>query len=317
VNLVFFGSGAFGVPTLERLSREHTLNLIVTQPDRPAGRGKTLTPTPVGAYAASELPGVPILKPENVNDAEVVERIRSTPAEAWVVIAFGQKLGRSLLADRFAINLHASLLPRWRGAAPINHAIIAGDSITGNSVITLADRMDAGLVLGQSRRPIDPLVTAGELHDLLASDGPELVLRVLDQHGAGTLRPVAQEESAVTTAGKLAKSDGAVELCSPADEVRCRIHGLNPWPGVTVMFRGQPLKLLRARAHDSDSSPAHTVPGPVGAIVDGAAGLVSCGSGTTLELLEVQPAGSRAMSWAEFARGHRVQPGERIEGGAT
>lgn len=315
MNLVFFGSGAFGVPTLERLSREHTINLIVTQPDRPAGRGKALTPTPVGAFAAAELPSVPIVKPERINDADVVERVRGTRADAWVVIAFGQKLGRGLLADRFAINLHASLLPRWRGAAPINHAILAGDSITGNSVITLADRMDAGLVLGQSRRPIDPLVTAGELHDLLASDGPELVLRVLGQHASGALRPVAQDEATVTPAGKLAKSDGAVEFCAPADEIRCRIHGLNPWPGVTVMFRGQPLKLLRARAHDSDSSPAAAVPGPVGVIVDGAAGLVSCGSGTTLELLEVQPAGGRAMAWAEFARGHRVQPGERIEGG--
>ena len=315
MNLVFFGSGAFGVPTLERLSREHAVALIVTQPDRPAGRGKALTPTPVGAFAADRLAGVPIVKPQNVNDPEVVERIRGTPADAWVVIAFGQKLGRGLLADRFAINLHASLLPRWRGAAPINHAILAGDDITGNSVITLADRMDAGLVLGQSTRPIDPLVTAGELHDLLASDGPELVLRVLNQHASGTLQPVAQDESAVTLAGKLAKADGALEFCAPADEIRCRIHGLNPWPGVTALFRGQPLKLLRVRARDGDSSPAHAVPWPVGVIVDGAAGRVSCGSGTTLELLEVQPAGGRAMAWADFARGQRVQSGERLEGG--
>ncbi|XOV74482.1 MAG: methionyl-tRNA formyltransferase [Phycisphaerales bacterium] len=160
LRLVFFGSGAFGLPTLKHLASTHQIEAVVTQPDRPAGRKRALTPTPIGAWAEEHLPSVPLLKPENVNEADQLDLVRSfdvgSPDErrgGWVVIAFGQKLSKRLLADRFAINLHASLLPRWRGAAPINHAILAGDSVTGNSVITLADRMDAGLVLGQSERP--------------------------------------------------------------------------------------------------------------------------------------------------------------------
>src|SRR5262245_32820260 len=138
-----------------------------------------MTPTPVGAWATSNLSGVPLLKPAKVNDPAIVAQVRAVPARAWVVIAFGQKLGRPLLEGAFAVNLHASLLPRWRGAAPINAAILAGDAQTGNSVITLADRMDAGLVLAQSRRDIEPEQTAGELHDLLAADGPALISSVL------------------------------------------------------------------------------------------------------------------------------------------
>ncbi|HVU63936.1 MAG TPA: formyltransferase family protein, partial [Phycisphaerales bacterium] len=151
-----------------------------------------------------------------------------------VVIAFGQKLPRSLLEGRFAINLHASLLPRWRGAAPINAAILAGDTETGNSVITLADRMDAGQILGAHTRPIDPLMTAGELHDLLALDGPLLVERVLSDFAANRLNPVVQDENLVTIATKLGKSDDNVDYAQKADFVRRQVHALTPWPGVTA-----------------------------------------------------------------------------------
>src|SRR3954470_7570205 len=131
MDLVYFGSGAFGLPTLEALARRHAIRAVVTQPDRPAGRGGAVTPTPVAAWAKEHLGSVPLLKPERVNTEEMVAAIRGAPAAAWVVIAFGQKLGRSLLAERFAINLHASLLPRWRGAAPINAAVLAGDREIG------------------------------------------------------------------------------------------------------------------------------------------------------------------------------------------
>src|SRR5690606_37274615 len=176
----------------------------------------------------------PVHKPERVK--EMIAEIRAIPADAWVVIAYGQYMPRALLEDRLAINLHASLLPRWRGAAPINAAILAGDTETGNSVITLADRMDAGLVLGQSRRAIGPHLTAGELHDLLAADGPALMLDVLRQHAEGRLAPVEQDEAQVTIAGKLSKADGWVDFRAPEEEVCRRIHGLTPWPGVTVEF---------------------------------------------------------------------------------
>lgn len=309
MRVVFLGSGAFGLPTLERLAARHEVVGVVTQPDRPAGRGSKLTPTPIGAWAGEHLPGVPLIKPEKINTPEDRDLVRSWPCDAWVVIAFGQKLGTSLLADRFAVNLHASLLPRWRGAAPINHAILAGDSQTGNSVITLAERMDAGLVLGQSSRRIEPWQTAGELHDLLAADGPDLVEDVLGLHAAGTLEGAEQDESLVTLAGKLSKDDGWVDFRDAADVVRCRINGLSPWPGVACGFRDEQLKLLNAE-------PAHPVSEelPPGAIADPASGVVACGGGTAVAIRQVQPAGKKAMDFAAFTNGRRAERGEVLIG---
>jgi methionyl-tRNA formyltransferase len=307
MDLVFFGSGAFGLPTLRALADRHTVRAVVTQPDRPAGRGKKLTPNPIAEFAQTTL-GVPVLKPERASAEGPREQIRAFPADAWVVIAFGQKLSPALLADRFAINLHASLLPRWRGAAPIHHAILAGDAVTGNSVITLADRMDAGLVLGTTTRPIDPAITTGELHDLLAADGPELVLRVLDQHRAATLAPVVQDESLVTLAGKLSRGDAQLDPAASADALRSLINGLSPWPGVTALLAGEPIKLLRAAADAVQSAPPHAenIDGP--ALTDRAAGTFRCRDGSTLRLLELQPPGGRPMDWPTYARG-RVMPG--------
>ena len=316
--LVFFGAGAFGLPTLEALAEAHDLSLVVTQPDRPAGRGRKPAPNPIGAWAAEavetgRLAPEQVFKPESVNDPALRDHIRGFEVDAWVVIAFGQKLSRRLLEDRFAINLHASLLPRWRGAAPINAAILAGDAETGNSVITLADRMDAGLVLGQSRPPypprrIEPQLTAGALHDLLAADGPALMLDVLQQRAEGRLAPLEQDESLVTVAPKLSKADGWVDFGQPAEAVRRRIHGLTPWPGATVEFRGEPLKLLRAEVVDGFASGLAP-----GAIAEPEEGVVACAQGE-LRVLETQPAGGRKMMWSEFARGRRPARGERLHG---
>lgn len=330
MRLVFFGSGAFGLPTLAHLAQRHDIAAIVTQPDKPAGRGGRLTPTPIAAWAAEHLPNVPALKPPKVNAPEVVAEIHrlaagpaassnptsDVPHPVFVVIAFGQKLSSRLLEGAFAINLHASLLPRWRGAAPINAAILAGDKVTGNSVITLADRMDAGLILAQTDPPIpiDPLVTAGELHDRLAADGPALVERVLSQHAAGNLAPRHQVESEVTIATKLSKSDGQIDFHQPADFLRRQVHALTPWPGVTAHLdprqNGQPpipIKLLRVRV-----APERAPADDPGAIIDPARGVVCCGNRTALEILELQPAGKRPMDWASFVRGRSIPPGARL-----
>jgi methionyl-tRNA formyltransferase len=310
MDVIFFGSGAFGLPTLHALSSRHRVVAIVSQPDRPAGRGAALTPTPISQFALESLPGVPLFKPENVNDPAVLESIRAIKADAFVVIAFGQKLSPALLHERFAINLHASLLPRWRGAAPINWAILAGDSITGNSVITLADKMDAGLILAQSHRPIDPSQTIGELHDLLAADGPALVLSVLDQLAHNTLSPKPQDPSKVHLARKLTKADGSLDLSASADECRRKVHGLTPWPGISVRFRSQPLKLTHVQANAA--TPHSQQPGT---ILDASQGTVACGHNSSLTLLEVQPPGKKPMPWPDFARGARIQPGESLQDG--
>lgn len=314
MKLVYFGSGAFGLPTLEALAHEHRVVCVVTQPDRPAGRGGKLTPTPIGAYAAERLPEVPLLKPEKVNATEIVSQVRGCGADAWVVIAFGQKLGKALLDGVFAINLHASLLPRWRGAAPINAAILGGDAESGNSVITLADRMDAGLVLGQSRRPIVDTQTAGELHDLLASDGPSLVLDVLARHRSGSLEPIVQDETLVTLAKKLSKDDGVLDFSRPADASVRTIHGLTPWPGVAVRIEGvdTDVKLLRVGTLVPSAASCTKFSGPPGTLVDTDEGVIACTGGTGLRLLHVQPAGKRPMSWQDFMRGRAVKPGALV-----
>lgn len=337
--IVFFGSGEFGVPTLAMLAHEHSVIGVVTQPDRPAGRGGQLAPTPVAAWAASHVPGVPIFRPEKIAEPDTVRVLRAMaqhpgshlppsaglaattalPLGIFVVIAYGQKLPAALVEGIFSINLHGSLLPRWRGAAPINAAMVARDAQTGNTVITIAPRMDAGLILGQSRRPIEPRLIAGELHDLLASDGPALVRDVLAQHAAGVLTGLPQDEPLATRAPKLSKADGWVNFHAPALHCRSRIHGLTPWPGVWIRIGADELKLHRVA---DELSPFHDPPRDTlrdisndlqpGLLIDPAQGLVSTAAGTALRLLEVQPPGKRVMTWAELTRGRRFDAGATV-----
>jgi len=303
MRLVFFGSGAFGLPTLAHLAAHHDIALVVSQPDRPAGRKRQLTPTPVAGYAADA--NLPIIKPEKVNESAVADQIRAVDADAWVVIAFGQKLGRQLLADRFAINLHGSLLPKFRGAAPINWAMITGERETGVSVIALADRMDAGEIYAVVVTTIDPNETAGEMHDRLSLLGPGVVGDVLQRHQSGALIGQAQDERLASHAPKLSKTDGTVRFDQSATAVRNRIHGLTPWPGCAVRLDGRELRLRRA----------HVVNGAVGSGSPGEVlpdHAIACAPGA-IELLEVQPPGGHVMSFAAYRNGHETKVGSRIQ----
>lgn len=302
MRLVYFGSGPFGLPTLESLMRQHQIELVISQPDRPAGRNRKPQPTPVSRFAEDNQ--LAIVRPEDVNDAKVIESIRQTEADAFVVIAFGQKLSRELLENTFAINLHASLLPKFRGAAPINWAVIRNETHTGISVITLADRMDSGEILGRATTPIDPQETAGELHDRLAIMGPDVILETLEKHQAGTLEPQMQDENLATQAPKLSRADGMVKFDQPAPEVRARIHGLTPWPGCTANLEGKSLKLLRVR--DGENEQGQALPGEI--LTDGS---VACADGS-VQLLSVQPAGGKTMTFAAYCNGHHVAPGMRF-----
>ena len=305
MRLVFLGSGAFGLPTLESLAGKHEIALVVTQPDRPAGRHRQLTPTPIGEDAAQR--GWPVIKPEKVNDPAVVERIRAINADAFVVIAFGQKLGRRLLDGIFAINLHGSLLPKYRGAAPINWAIIHGERETGVSVIALADRMDAGEVYAMSATRIEPHATAGEMHDRLALLGPMVMHDVLDRHAEGEVIGKAQDENLATLAPRLSKADGTVRFDQPAAAVRNRIHGLTPWPGCVIRLDGREVRVLRAEVTDASADRGSGGPGEV--LADHS---IACAPGV-IRLLEVQPAGRAAMSFDAYRNGHAVRIGSKAE----
>ncbi|MHC4949037.1 MAG: methionyl-tRNA formyltransferase [Planctomycetota bacterium] len=303
LRIVFFGSGAFGLPLLERLAAQHDVALVVTQPDRPAGRGRALHPTPVAAWAGTR--GLDMLRVEDVNDEAARRRVHAVDAAALVIVAFGQKLSPALLGDTPAFNLHASLLPLYRGAAPINRAMMDGRTTTGVSVITIAQRMDAGAVLARAETPIDPAETAGELHDRLAVLGVAPVLDVLDRVADGSYPGAAteQDEAAVVPAPKLAKAEGTVDFAADADRVRARIHGLTPWPGCTVLLRGRALRLGRVTVEPGDAG------GPPGTLSPD--GRVACGSGA-VRVVEIQPPGSRMMTFGDYARGHPVEAGDRL-----
>jgi len=314
MQLVIFGAGAFGIPAFKRLHAEHRVLAVFTQPSRPAGRQRVLTPTPVGAWAAEC--GLPCFEVADANDPAVVAQVAELAPDASVVIAFGQKLSPELIAamGELAVNLHSSLLPRYRGAAPIHWAVIRGDAETGVSVIGLAQRMDAGAMYAQVSTPIDPMETSGELHDRLAADlGPDAVAGVLDDLAAGRLTPLEQDHAAATRARKFTKADGTAAFDQPAAAVRARVHGLNPWPGCRVDWSAepggdatsQPRPLLLRRVRDHPGGVVRP-PGRVGTDLR-----VACAEGS-IELLEVQVPGGKPLAFDAFVRGHGFAAGHLL-----
>ena len=307
LRIIFAGSGEFGLPTFDALlARGHDVVRVVSQPDRPAGRGKQLTPTPIAQRALAA--GLPVLRTDSINREALPD------ADVMVVIAFGQKISEAVVhRPRLgSVNLHASRLPRYRGAAPINWAIVRGETTTGNSVIRLAQRMDAGAVLAQSELSIGELETAGELHDRLAADGATLVPRLLEELAAGRAHEAPQDEGQATLAPKLSREDARLDFTRPADELAQRVRGLYPWPGCRVSVCDaegseiERLRLVRARA-GADTEGSRWEPGEI--MVNG---LVHTGGGA-LDIVECQPEGKRTMSLADYRRGHRWHAGLRLQ----
>lgn len=299
----FLGAGAFGLPTLASLRERFDVPFVLSQPDRPAGRGQKTTPTPI-SQSVLDHPGPALLREADVNSDEVYQAIVALKPDVLVVIAFGQKIGPRLLGEAFAVNLHASILPRWRGAAPINRAMMAGDTESGVSVISLAHRMDAGAVHTVRRTPIDALETAGELHDRLALLGVEAICEVLERFGEGVVECVEQDEALVLPAPKLSRPEGTVSFDKPAEDVRARVHGLSPWPGCDVMLGDTRLRLRRVRSEAMEDKVE------AGVLLEG--GRIACASGC-IALLEVQPAGKGVMKWEEYQRGSPLKVGTRCK----
>ncbi len=315
MRIIFLGAGEFGLPVLERLHAAHDVVQVVTQPDRPAGRRRQLTPTAIGAWADAQ--GLPVIRTDDANACAIVESLRLLHADVAVVIAFGQKLSPQLIESLapLTVNLHASLLPRHRGAAPINWAIIRGEKETGLSVISLAQRMDGGLIYAQSRTAIGHTETAGELHDRLSLMGPALIDQVLRQKTENNLQGIIQDESLATRAPKFSKADSAIDFDQSPDEVRCRVHGITPWPGAQAIWvrhgeatggsdavSGQALFIRRVSSEESQATSQ-----PPGTLLED--GRVAVRGGT-IRLLEVQLPGGRALPITDFLRGHAMRPGD-------
>jgi len=308
MRVVFMGSPEFAVPCLRALAGAHDVALVVSQPDKPAGRGSQLT-APAVKLAALEL-GLPVIQPRSARTGELRDALLASGAELAVVVAYGKILPAAVLdaLPRGCINVHASILPRYRGAAPVQWAVIHGDPETGVAIMQLDEGMDTGPVLLERRIPIDPQETSGELLARLAPIGAAALLDAIAAISAGTARAVAQDHGAATHAPMLQKSDGLVDFARPAREVAARIRGVDPWPGAQALHRGQIVKLFRATA--TPRPPGPEAPGTVIAIDD--AGLhVACGQDVCV-IREIQAPGRKRLTVAQFAAGRGVAVGDRL-----
>jgi methionyl-tRNA formyltransferase len=312
MKLIFFGSPDFAVPSLRGLhAAGHAILLVVTRPDRPRGRSRQPQPTEV-KDAACEL-GLPVYQPRRAGEPEAVERVRSAGADLAVVVAYGEILTPEMLAAPGGgfINVHASLLPDYRGAAPINWAIIRGESQTGVTVQRVVPALDMGAVLAQRQVDIGADETAGELSDRLAVLGAEAVVDVVGRLAAGEAVPETEQGGGNGfVARRLRKSDGRIDWTLSPEQMRNRIRGLSPWPGAFCQFRGRGRteRVTVMRADAVPAGPEAAEPGEV--LQAGDDGItVKAGDGC-LRILELQPAGKRPMAAADFVRGRRVRAGD-------
>jgi methionyl-tRNA formyltransferase len=306
VKVVFMGTSAFAVPALARLiASRHDVVAVVTQPDRPRGRGRRIAASPVKELAAPRQ--LPIHQPRRASDPQFVTELKSLNPQVIVVAAYGQLLRRALLSlpPLGCINVHASLLPKYRGAAPVSWALIRGERVTGVSIMLMDETLDTGPILLQSELAIEPTDDAGALQERLATRGAETLLHALDGMEAGVLRPMPQDHRLATYAPKLQKEDGIVAWGRSADDLANLIRGVTPWPGAVTTHRGKPLRIWRATPMAMSSVGQ---PGRVAAI-DACGIRVETGDGY-LVLLEVQPASGRRMAAVAYARGHALGPGD-------
>ena len=310
MKIVYLGSGQFGIECLNVLERSsHSLQFIVTQPPHPAGRGRKQSPTPVARWANTN--SVPFVETDDVNAPGVMEKIADYKPDLIVVIAFGQKIGNELinLPPKAAINVHASLLPKYRGAAPINWAIIKGETKTGISIITLAEKMDAGQILAQSQTNIAPDETAGRLHDRLAQIAAPLLLSTIGQIANNTVTYTEQDHSEATLAPKLKKSDGYIDFNEPAQSLERKIRGFWPWPGASATYLSKKTnKSIRVNIAMAETVEASNPTGVSVGTLDENLNVI-CGT-DALKIIKIKPAGSPLMDFKDFVNGRQTQPGD-------
>lgn len=307
LNLVFCGTPGFAVPTLEKLIEAgFHVHLVVTQPDRPKGRGLELIPSPV-KQSALRL-GLPITQPDKIkNNDEFRAQLTKLKPDAIIVVGYGRLIPQWMLdlPPLGNINLHASLLPRYRGAAPIQWVIAQGETITGNTTMRIDAGLDTGDILLQRELPIAPDDTAESLSPRLASTGASLMVETLLGLQTGAIHPRPQDNAQATLAPILKKEDGLIDFSRPAAQIFNRLRGFQPWPGAFTRFRGKNVHLWKATPVNDKLHPAemHFKDNRL---------LIGCGHASSLEVLEIQLEGKRRMSALDFVHGHRPQPGEKL-----
>jgi methionyl-tRNA formyltransferase len=303
---VFFGTPEWAVPSLDALiASEIEVAAVVTNPDRPAGRGLELRPSPVKRRAMEA--GVEVIQPERARDPDFIGRIADLAPDAAVVVAYGKILPQALLdvPPLGFVNVHFSLLPAWRGAAPVQWSVLSGDAVTGVSIIVLTLGMDEGPVLAGAEEPIGPDDTAGTVGERLAEIGARLLVRTLPAYANGEVRPVEQDHERATYAPKITPAQARIDWGKPADAVRNLVRGLNPAPGAWATLEGARLKVWMAE-HEPARRPS---PG----VLEIDDGIVVGTATTALRLTDVQLQGRRRMPGIELARGLRIAPGVQLE----
>jgi methionyl-tRNA formyltransferase len=310
MRVLFLGTPEFAIPSFRALLRTHELCAVFTQPDRPAGRGQLPQASAVKLAAVSA--GIPVFQPEKIRDPENQPVLESYRADCIVVVAYGQILPRWLLQiPRLGcVNVHASLLPRYRGAAPIQWALLNGDSFTGITTMLMDENLDTGPMLLQKQIEIPQVMTAGQLAVKLAEGGAELLIPTLAGLESGELRPVAQDEAQATFAPRITKEMARIDWDQDACMIHNLIRALNPAPLAWTGWKGSRVQILRSAPPDASRAQGYA-PG----MFWGSSGLamkVVCGEGSVLEVLELQPAGRKKISGREYANGARLKPGEQL-----
>jgi methionyl-tRNA formyltransferase len=307
LNLIFCGTPAFAVPTLEKLaSAGFRIHLVVTQPDRPKGRGLELVQSPV-KQSALKL-NLPLTQPERIKtNEEFRAQLTAIKPDAIIVVGYGRIIPQWMLdLPRYGnLNLHASLLPKYRGAAPIQWAIANGETVTGNTTMRIDAGLDTGDILQQQQLAIAPDDTAETLAPRLAAIGADLMLETLRALDSGSIHPRPQENSQATLAPILKKEDGQIDFTRPAAEIYNRIRGFQPWPGAHTKFRGKNLQIIRAQPAIDPVPPAELQ-------TDSNRLIVGCAHNTSLEIIELQLEGKKRTTAQEFIRGYRPQPAEKL-----
>ena len=319
MKIVFLGTPDFAVPTLEAIiGSRHGLLLVVTQPDRPKGREGRPQPPPVKLVAQAG--NIPVYQPESVNTDESVGKLIQLQPDVLVVAAFGQILRKKVIEiPRIAcLNVHASLLPKYRGAAPVAAAILNGERITGVTIQKMVRKLDAGDIIRQESTPIGDDETAGELLDRLARLGATALIEAIDDLDCGRARLVPQDDASATSAPMLSKGDGLIRWSQPAEQIARHVRAMLPWPGAyTFLPRGrEPLRITIKRAAAEQGAGSTEQPGDPAQIVSVGRDAFSVKTGCGwLTVHELQPAGKKQMSAAEFLRGYRLKIGDRLAEG--
>ena len=305
LRIIAMGTPDFAVPAIQSLiASQHSVVAVYSQPPRPTGRGHKVQKSPV--HQLAEEYHIPVLTPESLRSSQEHQTFADFKADIAVVVAYGLMLPNEILENPTygCVNIHASILPRWRGAAPIQRSILEGDTETGVTVMQIAEKLDAGDMLAQRMVPINPDTTSSALHDDLAQMGADVIIGAIEDMITGKLTPMPQPDEGVTYAKKLRKEEGQIDWQQPADYIERQVRALNPWPGVWFKWQNLRIKLLKSQETQRQSE---VVPGTITANLT-----VACGQ-DELQLLEVQPQGKSPMDFQSFLNGYKVKVDDRFD----